>query len=126
MRPVFATWSSKIREPRTEVIRTDARWREVWPEVTPSGSPEATPNVNFTREMLLLVARGTQSTGCPSIKVESVAREGNGVVATVAHIDPGSRCGCIAALGHPVDVVAVTRVEGNVRFQFVTRVNECP
>ena len=126
MRHVYDTWASKIEEPRTEVIRDASRWQEVWPDVTPSGEPPPSPKVDFTREMVVLVARGAQSTGCYLIKVESVARDADGIVVNVAHVNPGPRCGCIAAIGHPVDAVAITRSDAKVRFVTVTRVNDCP
>jgi hypothetical protein len=126
MRHVFDTWASKIDQARTEVIRSESLWREAWPEITPSGEPPPAPAVDFSREMVLLAARGTQSNGCALIKIESVARDAAGLVVTVAHINPGSRCGCIAALAHPVDIVAIPRTDEKVRFAFVTRVNECP
>ncbi|HEU4884286.1 MAG TPA: protease complex subunit PrcB family protein, partial [Longimicrobium sp.] len=110
-----------------ETIREAAAWRGVWTRLTSrAGSPHPPPEVDWTREMVLVATMGQRRSGGYSIRVESVRRDGGELVAAVVETSPGARCGVIAAITAPADVVIVPRSDAPVRWAVSEIVADCP
>ena len=122
MRRIFSSWSSTITVARTEVISSRDRWVQVWKDLSSDPAPE----IDFSRDVLLLAARGTEPTSaCHEIEIVSVTRARGETVAKVVITDPGSRCICPPAVSNAVHVVAIPKMGQPVRFVTSSRVVDC-
>lgn len=115
---LFHGQASIYSKPTRIVVRDGTQWPELWLTITdapPSAGPPR-PDIDFTREMVLVAAAGPRPGG-DEISIDSVA-ERSGVI----RVAVTTRQGCWGSFweGAPIDVVRVPRVEG--RIQFVERV----
>lgn len=114
---VVAAQSSGIDAGREEVIRDAEAWARAWREIHARRSPAAPlPEVDFSRQMLLLVALGERPDGCHDVEIAGVEGAGDALRVAVREIVPGPGCICTMALVQPVHVVSVERTAGEVRF----------
>jgi hypothetical protein len=110
-------FNSNIVEPRYEAIRTERAWREIWDRAT-TGSAPPRPQIDFEREMLLLAAMGSRSSGGYTIRIVSVRETRHALVVSVVRNLLGPRCGAIAAVTEPADIVRVRATAKRLRWVF--------
>lgn len=104
------------------IVRDPALWRDIWDRATSTlGSPPPLPAVDFSREMVLVVAAGRMNPG-DRVQVDSAGvrseldpdgRRREVMVATVRII---LDCTGFEADVFPLDIVRVRRFEGPVQF----------
>lgn len=87
-------------------IRDMATWQQVWTQATSTqGEPPPLPQVDFSREMVLLAAAGQMHPG-DQIRVDSAGVRAGVFVAMVRII---TACRPFPAAAYPLDVVRVAR-----------------
>lgn len=124
--PFSFTYVSQLRQPKQLVIRDQAAWVDAWASLWPVGAPiAAPPNVDFGREMIVLVALGERPTGGYSILVDSAGSNANGVTVWVGTSSPAPHCGTTQALTQPVDIARLPRLDPPVHFVETSRVADC-
>jgi hypothetical protein len=124
--PYPLTFSSGLTQPQRLVIRDPAAWTEVWAAVWLRHSPlPELPQVDFAREMLVVVALGERPTGGYGILVDSAAAKPGGLTIWVRTISPGPGCAVTPAVSQPVDIARLPRSEGVVRFQDRSEEHAC-
>lgn len=102
-------WStSSITTPTRMVIRDDSAYAKFWAGL---GDPASRPSVDFTRDLVIAVAAGQQSTGGHSIAVDRVTRVGLGLAVEVTETVPPQGCMTTQAITQPVDVVVVAAAD---------------
>ena len=124
--PISVTYASQLRQPARLVIRDQAAWVSAWASLWPAFAPiPAPPNVDFSREMIVLVALGERPTGGYTILVDSAAVSGAGVTVWIGTSSPGRRCVTTQAFTQPVDIARLPRTDGAVRFAETSTVVDC-
>jgi hypothetical protein len=123
----YFQFAGGLREPLNLVVRDARMWEAMWRRITANhGEPPPPPEVMFGREMLLIAAMGAQPSGGYRIRIERVLDEGDALEAHVVHVSPGPRCGAIAAITHPVDIVRIPESDKPVRWLIRSDVADCP
>ena len=123
--PYSFTYSSGYRDSARVAIRDSSAWRRAWAQIHANGSAQPVPAVDFSREMVVLVALGTRATGGFSIFVDS-ARAGAGrVEVLVRRVAPGPACGVTAALSEPVDLARIPAASEPVTFRERAEISDC-
>lgn len=114
--------SGGIRDSLRQVVRDAETMQQVWKDATAKqSSPAPLPNVDFGREMVLVVAAGRASAE-DEIHVDSVAvrkerdEHGKDREVFVALVRSVEGCRRVRAVGYPVEIVRVRRFDGPVRF----------
>ncbi len=104
------------------VVREAARWREIWQQATSKRpSPPPMPQVDFDRDMVVVVAAGRRKAE-DQIRVDSVGvrkerdAAGNEHDALAVVVRTIQGCGNFNADAYPVEVVRVRRFTGPVTF----------
>jgi hypothetical protein len=125
--PTHYQYSSALRDPLNLTIRSQSEWDGIWRRLTANqGPPTLPPGVNFERDMLLISAMGAKPTGGYTIRIERVIDSRFELEAHVVRTSPGPRCGTIAAVTHPVDIVTVPFSHKQVRWVMRDEVTDCP
>ncbi|HEX5776209.1 MAG TPA: protease complex subunit PrcB family protein, partial [Caulobacteraceae bacterium] len=123
----YFRYSSALNDPANFVVTGPAEWDAVWRRIVARhGNPPGPPPVDFSREMLLVAAMGTQPTGGYAIRIDRVIDNGTFLEALVTRTSPGPRCGATAALTNPVDVVRVPVSTKPVRWAMSDVQTVCP
>ena len=105
-----------INERRRLVIRDANGWAAFWSELGVGDRPA----VDFTRDLVVAVAAGQQSSGGHEVAVDRVNQNNGELTIEVVETSPGPNCMTTAALTQPVDVVVIPAV--NARgWSFVER-----
>jgi hypothetical protein len=113
----IGSWiSSGIKGSRRLVIRDSATWSQFWSELGAGVQPQ----VDFSRDLVIAVASGEQSSGGYDIRIQRVSREGGELRIEVLETSAGPECMTTAALTQPVDVVMVPTA-GVTGWSFVDR-----
>jgi hypothetical protein len=102
--------SSSVTGRTAVVVRRDRRWRSLWRDLNAGAYQRPPlPRVDFSRQMLILVTQGRQSSGGYSITVESVRDDGTRLIVSARERAPGSSCATPQVLTAPYHVVRVRR-----------------
>jgi hypothetical protein len=125
--PYSFTFYSGLDRPARLVVRDAVTWRAVWNQIYLRQSPlPPLPAVDFSRDMIVVVALGSRSTGGYSILVGGASEAANnGVAVTVDSSSPGSNCVVTEAFTQPVDIARVPLRDGTVRFVERSHVSNC-
>jgi hypothetical protein len=108
------------------VIRDGAAWADVWKQITSPFQPvPPVPEVDFAKNVLIVAAMGTRSSGGYSIAVDGVRIVAGGAKVSVTEESPGSGCFTTQALTAPVAVVVVRRFAGEATFAEHTSQHAC-
>ncbi|HEX8514446.1 MAG TPA: protease complex subunit PrcB family protein [Allosphingosinicella sp.] len=118
---------SGLYQERTMVVRNSAEWQGQWRRITArQANPPPPPNVDFSREMLLVAAMGPQPSGGYEVVIDKVVDQPGDLLAFVRFVSPGRRCGAIAAVTSPVDIVRVPLSPKSVRWLIERQSPDCP
>ena len=116
--PYSFGYYSGLIEPQRLVVRDRAAWAEIWATIwhrqSPLPLPEL-PQVDFAREMLVVVALGQRPTGGYDILVDSAVATPDHLDIWIRAIGPG-RCFVTQALTQPIDIARLPRSDSVVRF----------
>lgn len=118
------TNNSGILEPLQVVIHDRKAWEELWKRIYPH-NPPPTPQVDFSRDMLIVVAMGEQNTGGFGIIVDSVHERDDKLHVLVKSFSPGKNCGTSQSLTQPVDIVRVLKSGQAVIFRETSAISNC-
>ncbi len=103
-----------FRDSLRSVIRDPSSWVQAWQRATANEpAPPGLPTIDFTREMVIIVAAGRMNPG-DAIRVDSVGVQGDLVVATVSVI---TECDPFPGEAYPMEIVRVTRDDRVVTFR---------
>jgi len=121
--PYSFAYYTGIKQSERLVVRDEATWQSVWTSI--SGSVTPPPTVDFTKEMLIVAALGSRSTGGYSIVVDSALMTSKELIVWVGTSSPGPKCLTTQAFTSPVDIARIQRIEAPVSFVDVATVVQC-
>lgn len=111
---------SGVTTAQTVVVRDQAAWDALWARHAAGRTPlPAQPKVDFTRTMLLGVFAGEYATGCRSMTIGRVAAGASKLEVEVDQRDVTPVALCVPVVAHPMQIVAVDRVDADVAFNAV-------
>jgi hypothetical protein len=122
---ILTQHTSGFDEPAELAIRDEAALKSAWATLHNGIPGNAPPAVDFTREIVVLVAMGRRSSGGYTVHVDAVSRSGDGALVRYTATRPGDGCMSTQSLTSPVDVVRMARVSGAVRFERRETVQSC-
>ena len=103
------------------VIKDSKNWKQLQDKTFVEyvfGQPKALPVVDFTKEMVLAVYRGKQSSGGYGITIVNVLEEATQLSVLVQETDPGIGDIVTDALTQPYHCVKVPKSEKEVKFVY--------
>ena len=123
---VFKVSGSRIPSAMRLVVMDTTDYNQVWTRILGRDDRSARPKVDFTREMLLVVGMGEHPCLGYAISIDTVYRDQEKrIYALVRERHRGARCGCLAEVISPVDIVKVPRTERPVSFLERVETNTC-
>lgn len=100
-----------------EVLRNQADWKKLWEKHKSRGFPvPALPTVDFTKEMVVVLCTGSQSSGGHSVRVVSVEDDGTSLVVTYRVTEPEPGKFYTAVITDPFTLVKVPVSSKPVKF----------
>jgi len=125
--PYSFTFYSGMDAPARMVVRDAVTWQAVWNQIHLRQSPvPPLPPIDFARDMIVVVALGSRSTGGYGIRLDGAAEAANnGIAVIVESSSPGSDCGVTEAFTQPVDIARVPLRGGPVSFIERSHVSHC-
>ncbi len=123
---VYKVAGSRLPTAMRLVIMDTTDYNQVWTRIVGRDDRTARPKVDFSREMLLIVGMGEHPCLGYSINIDTVYRDQEKrIYALVRERRRGERCGCLAEVISPVDIVRVPRTERPVSFLERAETNTC-
>lgn len=120
------TASSALAEREHLVVREAQAWAELWERMWQHRSPVPDrPDVDFTREMVVVVSLGARPTSGFDILIDSAAVTAEGLTVSVRAIAPDVGCAVLPVLTEPVDIARLGRSPRPVRFEQRTETRTC-
>lgn len=117
---LYAAQQSAYEMAEATVVRDratwEATWEATWRQLHDGLAADPRPTVDFTRDMVVLIAVGQRPTEGTSVRVDGVAAASGGAVVRYTVTEPGEGCMSTQVITAPVEVVRVARVTGAVRF----------
>lgn len=110
---VVREYLSGLTQPADLLITSNEEWSRIWAAIYSNRTPAPSrPEIDFTREALVLSALGT-SPGINNL-IENVQLFERGVLVRVVKERYSERCLVSTAIGQPVHVVRIPRPEGQM------------
>lgn len=120
------TLSSGIDEPGQFVIRNAEDLAALWQDIHSRRRPAPPlPEVDFDREMMVVVAAGQRRTGGYSIRIDRAWREGDATIVLVHEEAPAAGCIVPTAITSPVDVARLPAVPEPVEIRLESVIRAC-
>ena len=120
------TINSGIVKPLRVVVRDRDAWLEMWKQHSSRQlPPPPAPEIDFSREMLILVAHGQTSTGGFQVMVDGIYERDNKLEVVVKSTAPGKRCMVTQALTQPVHIVRLQQSDRSVVFRETNETKNC-
>jgi hypothetical protein len=108
------------------VLTDSASWADASARVYANhGRPPSLPSVDFTREIVVLVALGTRATGGYAIAIDSARITAAALIVYLHSTLPGPTCGTTSALTQPVYAAALPRTSLPVQFVEQSSKTDC-
>jgi hypothetical protein len=114
---------------QTSVVRDRDAWLRTWVALfpgSPTSLPPPLPDVDFSREMVVVAALGSRPSSGYDVVFTS-ASEADGVVTMELETrSPGPGCVTLTVITAPVDLARVPKRDGSVVFHPTPAVTRCP
>ena len=124
--PFSLTYASGLTQPQRLLIRDQAAWQQAWAAIWRGHSSQpAVPEVDFSREMIVLAALGERPTGGYGIFIDAASARSGGIAVRIRSVSPGNACGVTQALTQPVDVARLPRRTGEAVYTEVQETQDC-
>lgn len=124
--PYSFAFVSGFDQPARLVIRDPLTWQAAWNRIYLRGSPvPPLPEIDFSQEMIVVVALGSHSTGGYGILLTGASESADGIEVDVNSRSPGPTCVVTAAFTQPVDVARLPLRQGAVHFAERSEVSTC-
>ena len=112
--------------PHRFVVRDEAAWRETWAILHQGQSPmPSRPDVDFMREVIVVVALGKRPTTGYDILIDSVVALPSHLTVWTHTVVPGFGCLGAEMLTQPVDLARLPRIDTPVEFRDGPDVANC-
>ena len=109
-----------------QVVRDQATWQSLWAKMNSNHiPPPALPAVDFSAEMVVVVATGGKPSGGFSVSVDSAGERSGTVTVEATMTSPGPNCIRTGILTSPVAVAKLPMRAGTVHFNVTRRVTNC-
>src|SRR5205085_3863327 len=112
--------TSGYTEQAAVVVRDQAGVVTAWRTINNGVPGNPPPNVDLSKQMVVVLALGERNTGGYQIKFDAMTVETGGAVIQYTTTSPAPECGNTQMVTSPVDVVSVPRVDGEIRFDHRT------
>jgi hypothetical protein len=122
---IHSATTSGFTGPEQLVLRDQAAWQAAWARLHEGMVAPALPTVDFTREMVVLLALGERSSGGHQVRFDGITASGADATVRYTITEPGAGCMTTQAMTAPVDIVRVPRATGTVRFEPKTERSTC-
>ena len=118
--------TSGIKDKLRLVITDSDAWRNIWKVINETKLQlPILPEIDFSREMVVVVGLGQKPSGGYSILVDRAYEANNQLDVNVVSRSPGRSCLVPTVLTQVVDVVRLPRIEHSVVFHETEIVHEC-
>ena len=122
-RTIASDWTGRYTAKTTIVIRDRRRYRHVWQRLQHSFPAPRRPRIDFRRTMLIAVLRGS-GTGT-GLELDSVTRQGSGLLVRVTETRAGAGCVVPQWVTNAYELISVARTAAPVRTERAERVDDC-
>jgi PrcB C-terminal len=121
---LYSSWRSHYPDATEQVLQTPAELSAAWGTIH-GPDTEPVPTVDFSRQMVVLIALGQRSTGGYSLRFDGLSSDAGTTVVRYTLTSPGPGCMAAQVLSSPVELVAVPKAAGPLRFDKTLVVARC-
>jgi hypothetical protein len=114
LRTIAHDLTSGVDRPRETVARTDAEWAALW---RAHAGDRPAPQVDLTANTIVAVFLGTRMTAGFDVEITGTRREGGALVVEWRETRPPPDAVTAQVITSPAHLVAIPRVEGEIRFE---------
>lgn len=108
------------------VISTQKEFLKIWEQAFANYmNKESAPEVDFKKNIILLVALGEKTSGGYTIKVNSVIESEDNTIVNILNTSPGKGCMTTEALTYPYQIVQIEKPNNTVKFSEMEKVIDC-
>jgi hypothetical protein len=119
-------YSSQLETQLTTIVNTREELAALWAQVYADMSPSpALPEVDFTRESVILATTGTRSTGGYGVEIQALEEIPEGMRLVIVASSPGPTCGTTQALTTPLHIVRTRKLPAVVLFDWREKIVDC-
>ena len=109
-----------------KVITTKEGLTDVWTKAYGNYlKKDPVPEVDFSKNVVLLVAMGEKNAGGYTIKINKVVGSKLNTVVSILETNPGKNCNLTTAMTYPFQIVQIEKQAKEIVFNTTTKIIEC-
>lgn len=115
-----------FKEETNQVITNKAEFEKIWKQAYANYMiKEETPEVDFEKNVVLLVAMGEKSSGGHTIKITNATETSNNTIVNVLSTSPGKGCMTTESITYPFQIVQIEKPNKPIEFKIEKKVIDC-
>ena len=122
---LYSAASSGFEESAQRIVSDPAQWESDWRQLHGGLAAGGAPPVDFTRDVVVLVAMGTRNSGGHAVRIDGVSPSGADLTVQVTLVSPGASCMTTQEITQPAEAVRVRKPSGRVRLVTRTETTAC-
>lgn len=108
------------------IISTQKEFLQIWEQAFANYmNKETAPEVDFEKNVIILVALGQKTSGGHTIKVNSVIESKDNTIVNILNTSPGKGCMTTEAITYPYQIVQIEKPKNTVQFSTIGKVIDC-
>jgi hypothetical protein len=112
--------------PEQRIVRTSEELAAAWQQLTARGRAQLpVPAVDFSREVVVLVALGLKPSTGHSVQIDAIRSSGANTTVVAHAVTPARDCIAGSAITYPLDLAIVPRLPGEMTIALETAVQSC-
>lgn len=124
--PPYRDQYTGLTSPARLVVEEARSFEEIWSRAFGTYQPPPPlPDVDFAREVVIVVALGEQGSGGYLIRVTGAIATSADVLVAIESTAPGADCAVSSALTQPLDIVKIPRRAATFRFEESSVARRC-
>jgi len=115
-----------FKEEKNQVITNNTVFEKVWKQAYANFMiKDEMPEVDFEKNIVLLVAMGEKTSGGHTIKITNATETSNNTIVNVLATSPGKGCMTTESITYPFQIVQIEKPKTHVDFKVTKRVIVC-
>ena len=115
-----------FKEETTQVISNNTEFEQVWKQAYANFMiKDEMPEVDFEKNVVLLVAMGEKTSGGHTIKITHLTEVNNNSIANVIATSPGKGCMTTESITYPFQIVQIEKTNKPIEFKVEKKVIDC-
>lgn len=115
-----------FKEKSNQIISDQKEFSKIWDQAFVNYmNKESAPEVDFTKNIVLLIALGEKTSGGHTIKVNSIVESNENTIVNILETCPGKGCMTTESITYSYQIVQIEKPNKPIQFSTIEKIIDC-